>query len=319
MSGVTVEVSARKITVPYLCPCCCGVADTALAVSFTRVTGKERVRETTRELDFPYCKRCVRHVRWGSSARKVAVLVMVGGAAAAIVTAVVLAPVLGVGIAVLAGIVATATGVALRARARAVCSPSCTGPGSAVTYHGWSDNVHRFSFVSRRYAAAFAEQNERSLVNVTPHLYQLIEQHRVEAAPKIVAESETESTSKPWPSASRLKAPTAPQPIVRVRTPSTPPQVTARPRAASTIPPPRSARSRASNSVPPPTHDAQLPPPTLVPVGPPLEPCPAEEEVVPLWPQRVDHGHGRALLENVIRLEVRSLQTGNVKRPGRVS
>jgi hypothetical protein len=48
-----------------------------------------------------------------------------------------------------------------------------------VTYHAWAEHVQAFSFASRRYAAAFAEQNERSLVNVTPHLYQLVEQRRV--------------------------------------------------------------------------------------------------------------------------------------------
>jgi hypothetical protein len=48
-----------------------------------------------------------------------------------------------------------------------------------VTYHGWADQVHSFSFVSRRYAAAFAEHNERALVNVTPQVYQLVEQNKV--------------------------------------------------------------------------------------------------------------------------------------------
>jgi hypothetical protein len=386
MSGVPVEVSARRITVPYLCPCCCGVADAALAVSFTRVTGKQRVRETTRELDFPYCSRCVRHARWWSSARRAAVLVMVCGAVAALGTAVGVSPLAGAGIAAGAAAVAAVAVLALWTRARATCSAACTGPGPAVTYHGWVDNVQRFSFASRRYAAAFAEQNEHSLVNVTPHLYQLVEQHRVEAAPTVEPEPETGSDSKPWPSAPRLKAPTAPQPIMRAKSSSTqpatrsrastsappltvarsrastsappltvarsrastsappltiarsrssstaptlavvrtraastaPPLTVVRTRAASTAPPPATARSRASTTAPPPMRAARTRPPGSIAEVPQPEPRPAEEEAAPMWPERVDRG--RSLLENVMRIDARTIQSGGlVKRPGRVS
>jgi hypothetical protein len=179
MSGVRVEVSARKVTVPYLCPCCCGVADTALAVSFTRITGERLLRETTRELDFPYCTRCVRHSSWWTSALRAAVAVMACGAIASVVLGLAVGAAAGLGAAVFGGGLAVLVGLALRAKARAGCSPSCAGPGTAVTYHGWVDQVQTFSFVSRRYAAAFAEENGRSLVNVTPLLYQLVEQQRV--------------------------------------------------------------------------------------------------------------------------------------------
>jgi hypothetical protein len=181
MSGVSVEVSARKVTVPYLCPCCCGVADTALAVSFTRITGERFMRETTRELDFPYCSRCVRHSRWWSAAWRAAAVVLVCGAIAGAGIGVIVGAVVGAGVIVGASVLAAIVGLALRAKARAACCPACIGPGQAVTYHGWVDQVHSFSFASRRYAAAFAEQNERSLVNVTPHVYQLVEQRRVSA------------------------------------------------------------------------------------------------------------------------------------------
>lgn len=77
MSGISVDVSARKITVPYFCPCCCGVADTELPVSFTRVSGERFMRETTVAFDFPYCSRCVEHSHqwngaWNLSRRTIA-------------------------------------------------------------------------------------------------------------------------------------------------------------------------------------------------------------------------------------------------------
>jgi hypothetical protein len=181
MSGVSVEVSARKVTVPYLCPCCSGVADTELAVSFTRITGEHFMRETTREIDFPYCSRCVQHSRWWNTAWHAAAAMMTCGVIAGVAIGLGAGALIGAGVAAAAGALAAGVGLALRAKARASCSPACSGPGPAVTYHGWSDQVQRFSFASRRFAAAFAEQNERSLVNVTPHLYQLVEQGRVSA------------------------------------------------------------------------------------------------------------------------------------------
>lgn len=184
MSSVPVEVSARRITVPALCPCCSGVADTALAVSFTRVTGERLMRETTREIDFPYCSRCVRHSRWWSAARQVVIGILTCGFVAAAVVGIATSLAAAAVVVTSAAGLAALTGLALRAKARASCCPGCTGPGPAVTYHGWVDHVQRFSFASRRYAAAFAEQNEHILVNVTPHLYQLVEQARVsEPAP----------------------------------------------------------------------------------------------------------------------------------------
>jgi hypothetical protein len=217
MSALTVEVSARKLTVPYFCPCCFGVADTALAVSFTRVTGERFVRETTRELDFPYCSRCVLHAKKWSAAWRAAAAVMAIGAIAGVAAWIGIGAAIGVGVAAAASALALLVGVTLRARARASCCPSCAGPGPAVTYHGWVDNVQKFSFASRRYAAAFAEQNEHTLVNVTPHLYQLLEQGRVSAPPPrpaparsamLPASASASASSRPaplWPQREHLE------------------------------------------------------------------------------------------------------------------
>lgn len=226
MSGVSVEVSARKVTVPYLCPCCCGVADTALAVSFTRITGERIMRETTRELDFPYCSRCVRHASWWTTASRAAGAVMACGVIAGVAVGLGVGALPGAGIAVLAVALAMLVGFALRAKARAECCPSCAGPGTAVTYHGWADHVQAFSFVSRRYAAEFAEQNERSLVNVTPLLYQLVEQRRVTVptatayAPTAAAAAAYAPTvfARPAPESGPLRAiPQWPQRVDRAR------------------------------------------------------------------------------------------------------
>jgi hypothetical protein len=199
MRGVPVEVCAQKIAVPCLCPCCGGVADTALAVSFTRVTGQRFRRETTRELDFPYCSRCVRHTRFWTAAWRAAAVVMACGALGGVVAGIAFGLPAGAAVVASAGALAVALGLALRAKARAARCPACAGAGPAVTFHGWIDQVQTFSFVSRRYAAAFAEQNERSLVNVTPHLYQLLEQHRVSGSPAAAARARAAGAAPMWP------------------------------------------------------------------------------------------------------------------------
>ncbi len=196
MSGHTVEVSARKVNVPCFCPCCSGVADTELSVSCKRVTGERFMRETTRELDFPYCSRCVGHAREWTAAWRAAAAMLAGGAIASVAAGVALGVLAGAGLATIAALAAVAAGLVLRRRARAACSPGCAGPGPAVTYRGWADQVQTFSFTSRLYAASFAEENERSLVNVTPHLYQLLEQHRVTLHPSPLAPARPQWTQR---------------------------------------------------------------------------------------------------------------------------
>lgn len=290
MSGVSVEVSSRKVTVPYLCPCCCGVADTALAISFTRITGEQLIRETTRELDFPYCSRCVRHSSWWTAAWRAAGAAMACGAVIALVLGLTVGAAAGAGVAVLSAGLSVLAGLSLRARARAACCPSCAGAGPAVTYHGWVDHVQRFSFVSRRYAAEFAEQNERSLVNVTPLLYQLVEQRRVSAP-----EAATEPTISP------AFAPTV-----------------------NAQPAPQAAPLRALQLQLPPEPQQQPEPPAPVPLPLPLplqlasqaEPQPQPQPHS--WPQRSDRS--RSLLDNVMRIDHRAIGAGGlVKRSGRAS
>jgi hypothetical protein len=283
MSGVSVEVSSRKVTVPYLCPCCCGVADTALAVSFTRITGVRLVRETTRELDFPYCSRCVQHSSWWVAAWRAAGAAMACGALIAVVLGVAAGATAGVGAAVFATGLSLLAGLSLRARARAACSPSCAGAGPALTYHGWADNVQRFSFVSRRYAAEFAAQNERSLVNVTPQLYQLVEQQRVSAPPPVAGKPVDLAFAptvhaQPAPQAAPLRALTQPATFQPMQ------------------------------------PDLKVTPLRALPQPATFQPVQPE----PMWPERADRA--RSLLDNVMRIDHRAVGAGGlVKRSGRAS
>ncbi|HWM95338.1 MAG TPA: hypothetical protein VN493_31585 [Thermoanaerobaculia bacterium] len=50
-------------------------------------------------------------------------------------------------------------GRVLESRARKVMAPSCSAPGLAVEYGGWSGTSHELVFTSKAYMEAFKEAN----------------------------------------------------------------------------------------------------------------------------------------------------------------
>ena len=58
-----VRVSARVLKIPQECACCNGTAETEIGVAHTRVTGVQVVRTNIRGWRFPYCFRCLGHVK----------------------------------------------------------------------------------------------------------------------------------------------------------------------------------------------------------------------------------------------------------------
>jgi hypothetical protein len=179
VSGAIVEVSSRRFEVPFECPCCGADPDAELAIPLTRTAGREPTREAARALVFPYCKRCVGHVElWESAGLRSAGLVVAGLLVAVVV---VLASGLVIGAIAFAAVAVLAwtLGEARRVAARAGMGPSCASPARALAYLGWSGRASVLSFESPTYAARFAEQNEKRLVDVTDQLRKLIEGHRI--------------------------------------------------------------------------------------------------------------------------------------------
>jgi hypothetical protein len=199
MLGARVEVASRAIAVPSACPCCGDTADSRFTVACSRRIGARARRAITREHDFPYCSRCVEHARRWMSARAVATIAMVGASLTGAGTAALAGALAGLVAALVVLACGLAAAAARRLQARAACSPACTCAGPAVAFRGWSGSVQSFELRSPRYAAELAELNERSLVNVTPFLYQLLEQRRV-ARPLAIPEVQR------WPAASRKLA-----------------------------------------------------------------------------------------------------------------
>jgi hypothetical protein len=167
--AVIVELAARKFTLPFECPCCGAPPDTEL-----RITSKA----TRQSLGFPYCQRCVTHLRkWedaGVASAGVMVLAITGAIGAAIAGAILIALAIFVGGASVAWWLRSAR----RAAAKAACVESCATPEHAVIYLGWSGATSSFAFASPTFAARFAEANSTLLAAETPQLRKLLDGYR---------------------------------------------------------------------------------------------------------------------------------------------
>jgi hypothetical protein len=178
MSGVVVEVSAKKVWFPFECACCSGYPETELRARPRRTVVQRLTHHRSHGITVPYCRRCVEHCdRWTFAMR--ASTAMTAAAAATSI-------VIGIAVAITPALVAGAAGVAaglvigrgLRRAAIAHSKHSCARPGQAVECLRRSRHRGVFAFSSPRYAAKFAIQNASQLRNIDGELRALIEQHR---------------------------------------------------------------------------------------------------------------------------------------------
>jgi hypothetical protein len=177
MSGLTVQVSSRRFTIPFECPCCGAPPDAELRVP--RARGAMVAADSATGLDVPYCSRCMRHAEaWDTAGVGSAAVLVLGVIAFVVLSLVVARPLLGL-VALVASIpVALGVAGARRRKAKAACSESCAAPGMAVHYVGWNGTLTSLSFDSLTYAARFAEQNPGTVLE-TPQLRKLLEGHRI--------------------------------------------------------------------------------------------------------------------------------------------
>jgi hypothetical protein len=174
MRGVVVEVSARKFTIPFECPCCGAPPNDEVPIVASGPAQRVLV---------PYCKRCLAHARALEASGVASAGVMVLGIFAAIVVAVVVALWLAALVFVLAAVLGWWLRTARRRAADAGKGASCATTGFAIGYLGWTGTASNFVFASPTFAARFAEQNEPVLANVSPQLRKLVDgYHRARLA-----------------------------------------------------------------------------------------------------------------------------------------
>lgn len=177
--GPVVEVSSRRFAYPAQCPCCGAAPDSELRVPVTPTPGRDVAADSASALEFPYCQRCVAHVkRWHDAG-----VVPTGIALAGLITGIVLAFVMSILIGALVAVAAIFVAYGLinhrRGQVLAACGPSCASPDVAVAYHGWTGKSSAFAFRSHAYTARFAEDNTVLLCQITPQLKRLLDGNRV--------------------------------------------------------------------------------------------------------------------------------------------
>lgn len=169
MRGVVVEVAATRFGIPFECPCCGATPpDDELSIP---------ARPSGHPLLFPYCKRCVAHVRAHDSSGVASAGVMVIGIAGAMTAAIVAGALAAIGTFVGFALIAWWLRGARRKAAASGRVPSCASTGVALEYRGWSGTTSAFTFESPTFAARFAEQNSSLLANVSPELRKLIDRY----------------------------------------------------------------------------------------------------------------------------------------------
>ena len=185
MGGIIVEVSANKLSIPFVCACCGRPRpDAELVAAYTRTRGTRVVRETTRVFQFPCCGPCAAHVqRWHASASTRSRLLLVAAVVAIVVGGAAHDGAAGGVVFVIAAAIALLVAAQRRRAIIASCGPGCATVGPAVAYLGWAGTVKTFQFAARDYAVAFAQQNARNLINVSLELRRLLESANAPAAP----------------------------------------------------------------------------------------------------------------------------------------
>ncbi len=175
--GTLVEVCSREFVYPDECPCCGAAADGELAIRLRR-SQRTVGSDTARSVLFPYCRHCIEHVETWATGSMMSTLIILAGAACAVVTFAVGHVSFSLMLLVSALALAAFTTSSFRSRASAGCRRTCACPNKSVRYDGWSGVTSAFSLVSPTYAARFAEHNEHQLVNVNPSLRALLERHQ---------------------------------------------------------------------------------------------------------------------------------------------
>lgn len=170
-----IEASGYKLEFPQACACCGCSADTAVTVSASKSSGRKVVRTKTNTWDFPYCRRCVKHVRIMRIARIVALTTAAAALIAGGIYYLRIAPRLGILLAITGVSASILIFVSLKAYAVSVMKVNCVCVGAAVRFLDWHGTQQAFEIVSPQYALGFMMANQRKLINLSPEARHLFE------------------------------------------------------------------------------------------------------------------------------------------------
>jgi hypothetical protein len=152
-----VEVTGKTLRWPPRCACCFEAADSALRLELTNGGGFLGLFQETRGWDVPYCSQCLEHVQLDQKRPG-------GNLGGAVAGAVIGGP---LGLLVGLGSAAHALYGAAKhhSKLESLLRPTCVAIGPAVSYRGWYDDTHDFTFLNWSYADAFVRDNGGALVS----------------------------------------------------------------------------------------------------------------------------------------------------------
>lgn len=162
-TGRSITLSARKLDFPTACACCGGPPNAVYDAVLRRTRGKHR---EDRVWSVPYCSNCIAHVERAARLAHGAIGIgCVSGAAMLAIWWTMGAPLVGLLVAVIAGV--GAWGIALAQRIGAIrrsLPPRCAAIGPAVRYQHFRGAQHRIYFANSAYADEFERLNAKKVV-----------------------------------------------------------------------------------------------------------------------------------------------------------
>lgn len=170
-----IDVSGQKFLFPPRCACCFDHANDSLVVSASRSTGKKVVHTQTKAWDFPYCAKCVRHVRSAEAATVLLGVLAGSSLLAGVWLWIATSPPIGIAVAIGALVGTMLLHYRRMGSAKKGCGQECVSVSRAVEYLGWHGTAHQFWIASRDYASAFMVANERKLINLSPEARALLQ------------------------------------------------------------------------------------------------------------------------------------------------
>ncbi|CAA9262943.1 MAG: hypothetical protein AVDCRST_MAG77-2775 [uncultured Chloroflexi bacterium] len=153
-----VSVAGETLYFPEQCACCLQPSDARYLTEHTGGDGPFFLFEETRGWEVPYCSQCLEHVSLAATTPRPGLGRLAAGTLVGAALGGPVGMLVGLGSAAASSIFGSAQH---GARLQSLLRPTCVSAGPAVAYLGWNRDIHRFVFLNRRYAEAFAADNEQ--------------------------------------------------------------------------------------------------------------------------------------------------------------
>lgn len=170
-----VDLSGYRFVFPDKCACCGNHADAEFAASASRSSGKRVVHTKTNVWKFPYCGRCIGHVKSAEGANALALILGILSFALGISLGFAVNSAIGFVIGVFAIVGTSLLYKHQMAQALGQCVPQCVCVRRAVSYLGWHGTLHQFEVCSPHFARDFMVANQNKLVNLSAEAKKLLE------------------------------------------------------------------------------------------------------------------------------------------------